>query len=309
MLQVNDSENDRFTLDLIEFLESIGLQIGLAVQNSQAHEKLKSTAVELEAANQQLRDEVHERRKTERALAETVKLLQRSNTELSQFAYVASHDLQEPLRTMASFVQLIKERYGDHFGEDGLEYIRFTVDAAHRMQALINDLLELSRIETSGRDFVSTSSGDTVRGVLSLLSGKIEEMQAEVVVGELPSVHADPSQLAQLFQNLISNALKFRCDEVPTRIEIRADWQDDLWTFHVSDNGIGFEPEYADHIFRMFKRLHTRSAYPGTGIGLAICCKIVAHHGGRIWAESEKGRGSTFSFTLAAHDDTTAADD
>jgi len=312
LLQTNDPTIGCFTVDLIEFLESIGRQIGLAVQNSQAHEKLKHAAAKLESTNRLLLTEVRDRRKAEHSLAETVELLLRSNTELSQFAYVASHDLQEPVRTMASFAQLVERHYGDRLDAEGLKYLHFIVDAARRMQALIDDLLDLSRVETGDRDFALTSSSEVVGQVLSLLSNMIEETDAEVVVGALPAVHADPSQLAQLFQNLIGNALKFRRAEIPMRLEISADRDQDCWTFRVSDNGIGIEPEYADTIFKMFKRLHPRGAYPGTGIGLAICRKIVERHGGRIWVEAESDRGSTFSFTLAApaaSGEATAGDD
>ncbi|MFH1533096.1 MAG: ATP-binding protein [Pseudomonadota bacterium] len=301
LLQVNDARIGCFTLDLIEFLESIGRQVGLAVQNSLVHEKLKNAAAKLEATNRQLRSEIGKRRKAERALAKTVQRLQRSNAELSQFAYVASHDLQEPLRTISSFVQLIETRYSEQADDKGLEYIHFTVDAARRMKTLIDDLLELSRVETTSQNFAPTSSVEAVHQVLGLLSESIRETGAEVVIpGDLPRVDADPTQLAQLFQNLIGNAIKFRRAEVPPRIEIRADRVDDLWTFQVSDNGIGLDLANVDRIFKMFQRLHARDAYPGTGIGLAICRKIVERHGGRIWVESEPGQGSTFSFTLAS---------
>lgn len=222
--------------------------------------------------------------------------LARSNAELEQFAYVASHDLQEPLRMVTSYVQLLARRYKGKLDEDADDFIAYAVDGATRMQELINDLLAYSRIETRGRDFEPTDCKVILDRTLINLQRAIEESGAVVSHDPLPTVMADASQLIQLFQNLIGNALKFHSEE-PPRIHISVS-QDHEWVFCVRDNGIGIEPSYRERIFTIFERLHSRAEYPGTGIGLAICKKIVERHGGRIWVESELGKGSSFYFTL-----------
>ncbi|GGU41472.1 sensor histidine kinase [Lentzea flava] len=223
--------------------------------------------------------------------------LQRSNSELEQFAYVASHDLQEPLRKVASFCQLLQRRYGGKLDERADQYIEFAVDGAKRMQGLINDLLAFSRVGRITRERTLVDLGEVVRQVVDSFSERIEETNAQVVAGELPSVRGEATLLSAVFQNLISNALKFRGSVDPV-VNIEAERDGDMWQFTVHDNGIGIEPEYADRIFIIFQRLHPKDAYPGTGIGLAMCRKIVEYHGGTIWLKTDAGAGTTFQFTL-----------
>ncbi|WP_064743643.1 sensor histidine kinase [Actinomadura rifamycini] len=221
-------------------------------------------------------------------LTEQAEELRRSNAELEQFAYVASHDLQEPLRKVASFCQMIERRYGDQLDDRGRQYIEFAVDGAKRMQALINDLLQFSRVGRMSRIEDAVDLNEVARQAVSNLDALIEETGATVDVGELPAVPGDRSQLTQLFQNLVGNAIKFRREGVAPRVALGAARRDGEWEFHCSDNGIGIEPRYADRIFLIFQRLHQRDEYSGTGIGLALCKKIVEYHGGRIWLAAEE---------------------
>jgi PAS domain S-box-containing protein len=224
--------------------------------------------------------------------------LERSNEELQQFAYVASHDLQEPLRMISSYTQLLERRYGGALEGDAKEFMHYIVDGSSRMKQLIEDLLEYSRVGTRGRAVVSTDSAAALAKALANLRSAQQESGASVTHGELPRVLADANQLAQLFQNLLANAMKFRGAE-PPRIHVDAETRADVWVFRVKDNGIGLDPQYGERIFMMFQRLHGKTEYPGTGIGLAICKKIVERHGGRIWVESAPGSGCTFGFTLS----------
>jgi PAS domain S-box-containing protein len=242
-----------------------------------------------------LRD-IRDRKESERKIQETLRDLERSNKELQQFAYVASHDLQEPLRMVASFTQLLEKRYTDKLDNQAREYINFAVDGANRMQNLINALLMYSRVGTRGKSFEPTDSTAVLAQVLVNLKSQIEENHAIITNGELPTVMADESQLVQLFQNLISNAIKFRTEKTP-HIHISVECTEDTATFAISDNGMGIDSAYLDKIFVIFQRLDGHT-FPGTGIGLAICKKIVERHGGRIWVESESGEGSTFYFTI-----------
>jgi PAS domain S-box-containing protein len=241
--------------------------------------------------------DITERKRAEEALKKTHADLERSNTDLEQFAYVASHDLQEPLRMVSSFTQLLGQRYKGKLDGDADEFIGFAVDGANHMQRLINDLLTFSRIGTRGQLPEAIPSDTALDRALDNLKLAIEESQAVVEREPLPTVAADDVQLIQVFQNLIANAIKFRGDE-PPRIRIAAEARGKEWVFSVRDNGIGIDPQYLERIFIIFQRLHERGKYPGTGIGLAICKKIVQRHGGRIWVESEPGKGSTFYFSL-----------
>lgn len=238
-----------------------------------------------------------ERRQTEAALSSQAEELARSNADLEQFAYVASHDLQEPLRMVASYTQLLARRYKDRLDADAEEFIGYAVDGVTRMQELINDLLAYSRVGTRGGSFGPTDLEPIVQRVLATLAPAIEDSGATVTCDKLPTVYGDPVQLGQLFQNLIGNALKFRGED-PPRVHVGAERREDEWVFEVRDNGIGIAPEYADRIWVIFQRLHSRDEYPGTGIGLAICKKIVERHGGHITVDSGPGSGSTFRFTI-----------
>ncbi len=237
------------------------------------------------------------RKETEEALKKKIQELARSNTELEQFAYVASHDLQEPLRMVTSFVQLLARRYKGHLDDDADEFIAYAVDGANRMKELINDLLTYSRVSSKGKEFKETNCASVINHVLNNLRLLIKEDDVIITCDELPTVIADSSQLVQIFQNLINNAIKFRSSK-QTQIHIGAQDGGKERLFYVKDNGIGIEPEYFERIFSIFQRLHDKDNYPGTGIGLAICKKIVERHGGHIWLESEPGNGSTFYFTI-----------
>ena len=231
--------------------------------------------------------------------------LRRSNQELEQFAYVASHDLQEPLRKVASFCQLLQQRYGGELDARADQYIGFAVDGAQRMQDLINDLLAFSRVGRMEQPHIAVDCAALVERVRADLGRVIEESGAEIVVdGELPTVMGDATLLRVVFQNLIGNAIKFRGDAAP-RAELSAVREGECWKFRVSDNGIGIDAEYAERIFVIFQRLHPRSQYEGTGIGLAMCRKIVEYHGGRMWLDTDvpPGQGSTFYFTLPVQAD------
>lgn len=247
------------------------------------------------------------RKHAEALLAIQQEELARSNAELEQFAYVASHDLQEPLRMVASYTQLLARRYEGQLDERADRWIGYAVDGAYRMQALINDLLSLSRVGTHGRDLESTDSAQALARALGSLTPAIADSGARITSDALPVVRADPVQLEQLFQNLVGNAIKFRRPDVPAEVHVtavrqRAEGRDE-WLFRVADNGIGLDTSaYAEQVFTLFQRLHTRDEYPGTGIGLAICRKIVERHGGRIWVESTPGAGATFNFTLPANE-------
>jgi len=227
--------------------------------------------------------------------------LRRSNEELERFAYVVSHDLQEPLRTVSSYVQLLSRRYHDRLDADGVEFIDFAVGGVRRMQQLIADLLLFSRVGTRGAPLVPTNLQTAFEGTLASLHAALDESQATVTADRLPMVIADAGQLAQLLTNLLGNALKFRGTEAP-RAHVGATRTGRMWTISVQDNGIGIAPEYFERIFVIFQRLHAREEYAGTGVGLAICKKIVERHGGRIWVESTPGQGARFCFTLPAAD-------
>jgi len=256
-------------------------------QRRRAEEEVRSLNVDLE---QRVADRTAE-------LAERAKDLARSNGELQQFAYVASHDLQEPLRMVASFTQLLAKRYSDKLDDDAREFINYAVDGAKRMQTLISDLLSYSRVGTQGKAFELVHCDAVLDRVLKSLQLAIEDTGAVITREPLPAVAGDSIQLTQLFQNLLTNAIKFH-GKKPPLVQISTENNGSMWKIAVRDNGIGISPEHADRIFVIFQRLHTKTEYPGTGIGLAICKKIVERHGGRIWVEASPGGGSTFFFTI-----------
>jgi PAS domain S-box-containing protein len=250
--------------------------------------------------------DITDRKEVQKALKEKTKELEhtndellRSNSELEQFAYIASHDLQEPLRSIAGSCQLLQRRFGQSLDPAAQEFIDYAVEGAKRMQRLINDLLSYSQVTTKARDPIRTDCNNVLRQIIGNLRESIEATKATIEYDSLPAVLADSSQVAQLFQNIVANALKFHGTDVP-HIIIKASKEKSFWHFSVNDNGIGISPQYFDRIFIIFKRLHGQEEYPGTGIGLATCKKIVERHGGRIWVESQPGNGTTFHFTLPA---------
>ncbi|MFH1936369.1 MAG: ATP-binding protein, partial [Bacteroidota bacterium] len=279
LLQVANKETD-YTIKDVQLLEALAASIA----------PILSARVE--------RD-MEEKRRTvaENSLAEKVVELERSNKELEQFAYVASHDLQEPLRMVSSYTQLLERRYKEQLDDDARDFINFTVDGANRMQQLINDLLDYSRVTTRGKPFQNLGLSDVLGKALVNLEQTINETGALIVYDHLTIVEGDENQLIRLFQNLIENAIKFTAD-APPRISIAAKTEGKRVTVSIQDNGIGINEIYADRIFTIFQRLHKKEQYPGTGIGLAICKRIVERHGGTIWVDSELGKGSTFCFTL-----------
>ena len=246
------------------------------------------------AAIRQLNAELEQR------VAERTAALQRSNEALQQFVYVASHDLQEPLRTIAAYVKLLARRYHGKLDTEAEEFIDFAVDGAERMQQLIQGLLAYSRVESQELAYTSTDCESVLAGILRDLRRAIQESDAEITHDPLPTVAADAQQLGLVLQNLIGNAIKFRSSERP-HIHVSAEQDGRQWRFAVRDNGIGLDPRHAERIFHIFQRLHTRQEYPGTGIGLAICKKVVERHGGRMWVESAPGQGATFFFTISDH--------
>ena len=261
-------------------------------------ELVAARTAELMQANEQLKVDIAARKQAEYKLDLKAQELARSNEELGRFAYVASHDLQEPLRMVASFTQLLARRYKGKLDADADEFIGFAVDGATRMQQLIQDLLSYSRVTTKGKALKLTESRIACENAVKNLGGAIRDSGAKLTLGTLPQVQADTTQLTQVFQNLIGNAIKYCRGGQSPEIKVVATKDGADWVFSVQDNGIGIEPQYFERIFQMFQRLHTRNEYSGTGIGLTICRKIVERHGGRIWVESQPGNGSTFLFTI-----------
>jgi PAS domain S-box-containing protein len=239
------------------------------------------------------------RKKTEEALQKALEDLKRSNQELEQFAYIASHDLQEPLRMVIGFLNLLDERYGPQLDDTATRYINFAVDGARRMSQLISDLLDYSRVEHMGPNIQRVDLNRVLASATANLRDSIQESSARIIHDQLPTVPGNATHLTQLFQNLLGNAIKFRREGIPPQIDVGCRRDGDYWLLMVKDNGIGIAPEYRNKIFMIFQRLHSREKYPGTGIGLAICKKIVERHGGNIWIDSNPGEGSTFYFTLA----------
>ena len=257
--------------------------VGLADDVETMRRELVAQLAEVERAQQRLRLQAAD--------------LQRSNRDLEQFAYVASHDLQEPLRKVSSFCQLLERRYRGQLDERADQYIEFAVDGAKRMQLLINDLLAFSRVGRTSEAFADVDLDGVLAEVLRTLSTRIEESGAVVTADPLPVVRAEPRLLVQLLQNLIGNALKFGGD-APPRVHVSAQQRDDAWELAVSDQGIGIDPQYAERIFVIFQRLHPKAEYEGTGIGLALCKKIVEHHGGQMWLDTEASEGAAFRWTM-----------
>ena len=313
IIQLGSRTAREFHESELRIFDAIGGQAGIAIQKARLYDEsqraqsaLREKAAELARSNTDLQHSAREvksaKEKLERVnsvLTVQAAELARSNTELEQFAYVASHDLQEPLRMVASYVQLLARRYKGKLDNEAEEFIGFAVDGSKRMQDLIQALLAYSRIGTKGRQVAPTDCELVLQNALKNLQIAIEDSRAKITHDPLPTVTGDATQLGQLFQNLIGNAIKFRGEKVPA-VHVMAERQADEWLFSFRDDGIGIDCQYAERIFVIFQRLHTKEEYPGTGIGLALCKKIVERHSGRIWVESEPQKGSTFRFTLPA---------
>ena len=296
------------TLIEIKTKDEIG---DLALAFSKMTQSLKERTIGLEGANAQLNVEVSEHKRAVAALAQRAEELDRSNEELEQFAYVASHDLQEPLRKIQGFANRLEASQADAFNEKGKDYLTRMTNAASRMQTLIEDLLLFARISSNGMAFRSVDLNKIAAEVIEDLEGAIERTSARIEIGDLPTVDADPSQMRQLIQNLVSNAIKFQKSGEPPVVRIHETnvvagknnfvGYGDSVRFTVEDEGIGFEPQYADRIFGVFQRLHGKDEYPGTGVGLAVCLKIAKRHGGTITATGEPGHGARFDVSLLKH--------
>ena len=293
----NDGNTREWIGTCTDITERKQVEAELARHREHLEEMVALRTAELESVNRQLEKEIAERKGAEAGLRRTADQLANSNEELEQFAYVASHDLQEPLRVVGSYVQLIERRYKDQLDADADQFIHYVVEGVTRMQQLIADLLDFSRVGIHGKPFRNIGLGAVLDCALSNLETVIEESGAVVTHDSLPEVRGDETQLVQLFQNLIGNAVKFRSDRRP-EINISARREDDHWLFAVRDNGIGIDRQYWDRLFVIFQRLHTRHKYKGTGIGLAVCKRIVERHGGKIWIDSQPDQGTTFYFTI-----------
>jgi len=285
----------------IDFLQKLATQVAIAIKQAILFEKLQLTNQALAESKADLEIKVGERTKelklVNHQLLNLNQELTRSNNELEQFAYIVSHDLREPLRMVTSFTQLLGQKYSANLDADADQIIGFAVDGATRMEELINDLLEYSRVGKTERVLEVVDTNKILEQVLSNLQLAISETGTKIILESLPSIVGDETQLIQLWQNLIANSIKYHGIE-PPQIEIGATLELEQYLFWVKDNGIGIDPKYSDRIFQIFQRLHTRQEYPGTGTGLAICHKIVERHRGEIWVESEFGQGATFYFTL-----------
>jgi light-regulated signal transduction histidine kinase (bacteriophytochrome) len=308
LIHMADGRADQLPSATVAFIESMAPLIAEAVHRFQAETELanyrnrleelvRQRTLELEAANQRLQVEILQRQRAQEILLQTAEELERSNRDLEQFAYVASHDLQEPLRAVGGYVRLLQHRFPKDIDPKAMEYISGAADGAARMERLIRDLLAFARVGTHAGGFVLFDINALFREAVHNLQASVQEARAIVTNETLPQLTVDATQMLQLFQNIIGNAIKFRSDR-PPRIHVNARQDRNHWIFSVRDNGIGIDPKYYDRIFQIFQRLHTRTHYPGTGIGLAICKKIVERHGGAIWVESTLGQGSTFSFSI-----------
>lgn len=266
---------------------------------SQAFDRMTANLQEITVSRNELAKEVEERKLVEEKLQNTLLDLERSNRDLEEFAYISSHDLQEPLRKIANFSEMLGEQYRGRFDEQADRYLCYIADGARRMQALINDLLYYSRVGQTDLPSLPANLEDILRGTLNDLQSLIQESGAHITHDPLPTSKVNSYQMGQLLQNLLVNAIKFHGHQ-PPRIHLSARQEGREWVIGVRDNGIGFDSQQAERIFKVFQRLHSQDKYPGTGIGLAICKKIVERHGGRCWAESQPGLGSTFYFTIPA---------
>ena len=290
LITLSDKDGGEFTAVDETLIKHLGALASLALQHIEAHDQVEERAKQAEEGQRKLEDLTN-------TLAKTAAELAQSNKDLEQFAYIASHDLQEPLRMITGFLQLLHQRYHGQIDQTADEYVSYAVDGATRMQTLVSDLLAYSRIGSHGVSFAETDLDFVVDQVLALLSVPLVESGAVVKRDPLPSVVADDTQLVQLYQNLVGNSIKFRGPE-KLEIHIGARQENGAWLFWVRDNGIGFPQSQADRAFMIFQRLHARDKYEGTGLGLAICKRVVERHSGHIWAESEPGRGTAFYFTL-----------
>ncbi|CAA7611596.1 Sensor kinase silS [Magnetospirillum sp. LM-5] len=261
-------------------------------------DRLKLLVLDLNARNQQLAAENRERVRAEMELRETVEKLSRAMVEIERFAYVAAHDLKEPIRSIVSFSQMLDKGYADRLGDEGRELLGFLIQGARHMSSLITDLLDYGACERRRMAVGTVDCNRIVGEIVAGLAALIEQKHAEIVVGPLPVLQADPGQLYQLFHNLLANALKFSRDDRPPRVTVSAERVEDGWLLRVADNGIGIDPQYRDYIFEVFRRLHTRDTFPGTGIGLSICKRVVENHDGRIWLENGNTDGATFCILL-----------
>lgn len=300
LIQAKGKHPHRILLAIEDITDRKQIQAALKKAYENLEERVEARTRELAQANLQLQKEIEERRRTEEQLAQKAKELARSNADLEHFAYLVSHDLQEPLHVAAGFLKLLSRRYKKHLDAKGEEFIDCALSSISRLEQQIKDLLEYSRVTTRGKEFDWVDANAVVEQVCQDLSLTIQEKKAAITWDPLPKVMADPAQLARVFLNLIGNALKFAGNR-PPRIHLGATESEGEWKFWVQDQGIGIDPKNYERIFLMFERLHSRSEYPGTGIGLAVCKKIIERHGGRIWVESEPGRGSTFFFTIPTH--------
>lgn len=296
-LSFGTKSRSTFNAKELEVMKTVADHISIAINHLLSNQALKESEEKYRILADNLEEQVKDRTKK---LNEAVMDLELSNDELQRFAYVTSHDLQEPLRTIASFTQLLEKRYKGQFDSDADEFMDYIVDASVRMKQMIQDLLEYSRVTTLGEEFKPVKSEIILNNVLRSLKTAITETNAEITYDKLPKVMADESQLTRVFQNLISNSLKYRKENEPLKIHISAkkDNETQEYVLSISDNGIGIEEQYYDRIFTIFQRLHSRSDYSGTGIGLSIVKKTIERHGGRIWVESEFGVGSTFYFPI-----------
>jgi PAS domain S-box-containing protein len=293
-INIDEPWGDRWvSTSKIPYLNETGEVIGVIGVSMDVTER-KLAEEELKKHRDHLEELVNERTME---LDNAIIGLKRSNQELEQFAYVASHDLQEPLRMVSSYTQLLERRYKDQLDQDARDFIFFAVDGANRMQHLINDLLDYSRVTSRGKPFAKLDLSTVLGHAIANLQKKVQETGALIVNDDLPFVYGDEVQLVRVFQNLLDNAMKFRGTD-PPRINVSAKTLDEKIQISITDNGIGIDKIYSDRVFTIFQRLHTKVEYPGTGIGLAICKRTIERHGGKIWFESEPGKGTTFYFTL-----------